>query len=499
MSKEQYAGQMKNKRVLGERLPLPGLLVVGQCLSACAILGTITYLGFVLRVDFATIGFIYLILVVATALFCGFWYASLVSLLAVACLDYFFVQPIFRFAISDPHNWVALIAFQSTALVIGRLSGKELRSSREAAAHRKEMEQLYELSRSFLLLDLHEPPGPQLVVLIHRIFSIRAVALFDANLARQDRMGDWDSHEDDVAKNCYMRGAPQDEPKTETTQRILEAGFGPVGALVVRGKLSALVVDALASLAAIAMDRHQSFEKEERAETASKSEQLRAAVMDALAHEFKTPLTGIVAASSGLLELGGLMGPQRDLAALIDDEAVRLNELCTRLLLTARLDAKQVGLVRDEVNLGELISEVLTSRPAQDVRDRLEVQVEDPAMTVNVDRALVALILTQYIDNARKYSTTGTPIAIAARTSHTEVVISVHNFGSTIQIEDRERIFDRFYRAENMKDSVPGTGIGLSVVRKAAEAHHGHVWVISDDKEGTTFFLSLPIGARRTH
>ena len=139
ISKEQDAGQMENKSVLGERHPLPGLLVVGQCLSACAILGAITYLGFILRVDIATIGFIYLILVVATALFCGFWYASLVSLLAVACLDYFFIQPIFRFAISDPHNWVALIAFQTTALVIGRLSGKELRSSREAAAHRKEM------------------------------------------------------------------------------------------------------------------------------------------------------------------------------------------------------------------------------------------------------------------------------------------------------------------------------------------------------------------------
>jgi len=485
--------------VLGERHPLPGLLVVGQFLSACAILAALTYFGFVLGADLATISFVYLLLVVTTALYCGFWYASLISILAVACLDYFFVQPIFRFAISDPHNWVALVAFQTTALVIGRLSGKELRSSREAAIHRKEMEQLYELSRSLLLLDLHEPPGPQLVILIHRIFSTRAVAMFDANMARQDRMGEWESHEESVAKDCYLRGAPHDDPKAEIAQRILKAAFGPVGALVVRGKLSTLVVDALGSLAAIAMDKHQSFEKEERAETASKSDQLRAAVMDALAHEFKTPLTGIVAASSGLLELGGLVGPQRDLAALIDDEAVRLNELCTRLLLTARLDAKQVGLERDEVSLSELVNEVLTSRPAQEVRDRLAVEVEDPAMTVNVDRALVAMILTQYIDNARKYSAPGTPIAIAARTSHTEVVISVHNFGSTIQIEDRERIFDRFYRAENLKDSVPGTGIGLSVVRKAAGAHHGHVWVISDGEEGTTFFLSLPIGARRTH
>jgi signal transduction histidine kinase len=107
------------------------------------------------------------------------------------------------------------------------------------------------------------------------------------------------------------------------------------------------------------------------------------------------------------------------------------------------------------------------------------------------------MILAQYIDNARKYSTPDTTISIAARKSHAEVIISVHNAGPTIRIEDRERVFDRFYRSTELKDSVPGTGIGLSVVRKAAEAHHGHVWVISDEREGTTFFLSLPTGNRR--
>jgi two-component system sensor histidine kinase KdpD len=107
------------------------------------------------------------------------------------------------------------------------------------------------------------------------------------------------------------------------------------------------------------------------------------------------------------------------------------------------------------------------------------------------------MILAQYIDNAQKYSIPGTPIEIEARRSHSDVLLSVHNYGSTIRIEDRERVFDRFYRSSDRKGAVPGTGIGLSVVKKAAEAHHGHVWVISDDREGTTFFLSLPMGARR--
>jgi len=267
--------------------------------------------------------------------------------------------------------------------------------------------------------------------------------------------------------------------------------------LVVRATLSPLIIDALAALAAIAMDRHQSFENEDRAEAAKRSEQLRAAVMDALAHEIKTPLTAVHTASSGLLELGGLTDSQAGMVALIDEQAVRLNDLCTRMLQTAKLDAKQFDLDLDEVNVREFISEVVADRQAEKGKNRIQFTVGDPALTMRVDRKLLGMILTQYIDNAKKYSLSGTPIEIDARKSHGEVLISVHNFGPSIRIEDRERIFDRFYRSPDVKDTVPGTGVGLSVVRKAAEAHHGHVWVISDDKEGTTFFLSLPDGIRR--
>jgi two-component system sensor histidine kinase KdpD len=445
-----------------------------------------------------TISSIYLLIVVAMASFCGFWQASLTSLMAVACLDFLFLPPVFHFDITDAQDWVALGTFEATALVVSRLSAREVRSAREAALHRTGMAKLYELSRHSLLLDLRQPPGPQLLVLIHRIFGARAGAMFDKSSERQDRLGDWALDEQNIALDCFLRNVGQDDVATETSQRILQAGFTPVGALVVRGKLSPLVVDALASLAAIAIDRHQSFEKEERADAAKRGEQLRAAVMDALGHEFKTPLTTVQTASSGLLELGGLTELQRELASLIDNEAVRLNELCTRLLLTAKLEAGQVSLQTGDVSVQELVLEVLASRAAQEVRDRIEVAIDDPALTVCVDRGLLAMILTQYIDNARKYSTPGTTIKISARMTHAEVLISVHNFGPPIRIEDRERIFDRFYRAMELKDSVPGTGIGLSVVKKAAEAHRGHVWVVSDEAAGTTFFLALPSGKRRS-
>jgi len=489
---------MANPVVSGSKRLPRRLRAVAQCLTAYAVLVLLTYFGFVLHINLLTIGLLYLLIVVAVASLSGFWQASLISFLAVACLDYFFLPPIFHFDIADPQDWVALATFEVTALAISRLHTRERRVAREVVIHRAGMEQLYELSRSTLLLDLHQPPGPQLAVLLHRIFDLRAVALYDTNLSYQYRMGDWETGEENLAKECYLRGTSEDDSGTQTWQRVLRAGPGPVGALVARGNLSPLVLDALTSLAAIAIDRYQWFEKEERAESAKTSEQLRAAVLDALAHELKTPLTAVQTASSGLLELGGLTEPQCNLVTLINGEAVRLNELCTRLLKAVKLDAKQVGLEADNVVILDLISEVLARYPVEQERNSIQVAVENPSLAVRADRELLAMILAQFIDNARKYSTAGTPIAIAARASQTEFLISVHNFGSTIRIEDRERIFERFYRSSDLKDAVPGTGIGLSVVRKAAEAHHGHVWVISDIKEGTTFFLSLPIDTRRT-
>lgn len=484
-------------QIMQIRTEIPRRLVaLSECLVAGLVLALLTCVGFFLQVNQLTISLLYLLVVVAVASLVGFWQASLASVLAVLLLDYFFEPPVFSFEVASPAIFVALATFEATALAISRLHAREMRVEREAAFQRAGMEQLYELSRSTLLLDLRQPSGQQLAILIHRIFNVSAVALYDANLGLQDRIGNWRAGEEDVAKECYLVNASRDDPASQTSERILQIGAGVVGALVIRGKLSPLVVDALAALAAIAMDRHKSFENEDRAEDAKKGEQLRAAVMDALAHELKTPLTAVQTASSGLLELGGLTDLQTEMVRLIDDETTRLNGLCTRLLKAAKLQPERLDLETTEVNVGELVSEVLAERASSGGRNELHAFVDDEALTVLADRGLLTTIVTQYIDNAQKYSTEGTPIEVSAHRSHGEVLISVHNLGPAIRIEDRERIFERFYRAEDLQGAVSGTGIGLSVVKKAAEAHHGHVWVISDEKEGTTFFLALPGGAR---
>jgi two-component system sensor histidine kinase KdpD len=483
-------GQICNQAVSKVKLWPPTALRVGQYVTAVLALAILTYAGLALHMNRTSIGCLYLLLIFALATGYGFWPASVLSVIAVGCLDYFFTPPVFHFNIVDVQDWVALGVFQFAAIVIGRLSAKELRSSKDAAARRAELAQLYEVSRHSLLLDLHREPGPQLVVLIQRAVGLEAVALYHAAIDRHDSVGEWKGGEEYVAKDCYFNGDSTDDPVTRCMHRILRSSKMPVGALVLRGAAGSMVTDALAALASMVIERYESFEKEELASNASKSEQLRASVMDALAHELKTPLSTARLANSGLGEVGSLSETQSDLVQLVDAELARMSELCSRLLMTAKLGAGQVGLNTESVNVKDAITEAVED--ANRTGKRIRIDVHDAALSVCAERSLLLMMLVQYIDNACKYSSPEREIVISAKQSFNEVLITVHNYGPVIRIEDRERIFDRFYRAPNGVNTVIGTGIGLSVVKKTAEAHHGHVWMVSDETEGTTFFLSLP-------
>ena len=104
----------------------------------------------------------------------------------------------------------------------------------------------------------------------------------------------------------------------------------------------------------------------------------------------------------------------------------------------------------------------------------------------------MVMLLTQYIDNACKYSIFGTAITIRVVHVNAEAIFSVHSYGPVIPIADRERIFDRYYRSSTNSNRAAGTGIGLSVAKRAAMIHGGYVWVTSEEDEGTTFFAAIP-------
>jgi two-component system sensor histidine kinase KdpD len=468
------------------------LQLLMQCAIGCAAIAAVTFVAYKLHVPLSTAGFIYLLIVVGVALAYGIWQATFISLVAVSCLNYFFIPPVLSFAVADERDWVALVSFQVCALLVSRLSSREQRMARDANYQRIQMKKLYELSRGILLFDLHTPPGPQLVQLIRRTFFADDVAIFDADLARLDHEGDWSIDEQQIAKTAYLTDRNEDDRDIRTTQRVIRLGSSPIGAMAIRGEVDPLIANAVASLAAIAFERYRSYEKEARAESAKQAEQLRVAVLDALAHAFKTPLTVICTASSGLQEMGTLDKTEAELAELINQEAVNLNQLCTRLLQTAKLEASSVTLRTEPVIISRLVDDVVSGLAATLKGHPIELSIQEQDTPLEGDRELLMMILTQYLDNAAKYSAPDTPIGVVVRESNSELLLSVRSRGSIIQMQDRERVFERFYRGSDAKQRVPGTGVGLSIVKKAAEAHQGHVWVISGEAEGTTFFLSMP-------
>src|ERR1700756_1855513 len=145
---------MEIPNILGGGRPKHHLQFIGESLAGCWIVALLGFSGYVLHFNSAPVGFLFFLFVVSEAILCGFWQATVVSLLACACLDYFFYPPVLVFSIVDPQDWVALGAFELSALVVSRVSSRERRSSLEASSQRTAMEQLYELSRSTLLINM---------------------------------------------------------------------------------------------------------------------------------------------------------------------------------------------------------------------------------------------------------------------------------------------------------------------------------------------------------
>jgi two-component system, OmpR family, sensor histidine kinase KdpD len=375
---------------------------------------------------------------------------------------------------------------------------RALRAARRASSSESEIRNLYEFTRRTLQMNLNEKPGPQLAAAIADLFALDAVAIFDADLEEVYQAGRWSIDPGEMAQNVYHFETSDNDPHTGIGRRVIRLGTVPVGSLVLRGELSPLTNNALAALIAVTFDRYRATASESRMEAEREAERMRATVLDSLAHAYKTPLTAIRAASSGLAEMGHLSPAQSELVALIDEQASLLNELTTRLLTTASLGGEVSGapalsLKLERVHAAALIADVVSaSERSKGAPIRIEV---DPGLSFLCDLRLVSMLLAQYLDNACKYSNSGSEITVRAERTNSEILLSVHSYGPVIPSQDRERIFDRYFRSSAASERAPGTGIGLSVAKRAAQAHGGSVWVSSDEREGTTFYASIPCPA----
>jgi two-component system sensor histidine kinase KdpD len=437
---------------------------------------------------------VYLFVTLAIADKASFAAASIVSIVATLALEYYFAPPLLSFRVDRPENWVALATFEGVSLMVSRLSHRARQHQLMLEEQSADQKALYEFSRDLLLLDWKQSPARQLCMLIRRSFRVEGVALWNAY---EDALSDYGTiPNDDTVKAVYFNERNYDDASRRTSYRVLYFGTRPVGALALyEHSLDALTVNSIASIAAMAIERTRSLALEMTVEAERQSEQLRSALLDGLAHAFKTPLTTITLSSSGLLSTDGLSGQQSGLISLINREATRLGDLTTRLLRASQLEPSRFALRENEIELRGLLQQVLDECALPLQSRPLDLSIAPEAAKIRCDPQMLALALVQIVDNAAKYAPQDSRVNIAITRHDSLTVMRVHNEGSYIPPPERQKVFTRFYRSPSVNHRASGTGLGLSIAMKAVQAHGGNISIESDVETGTTFVVSIPNGA----
>ena len=464
-------------------------------LSLAIVCGITAACSKVFSVNATTAGFSYLIGVLWIATVWGMIEAVLASVLATVCFNYFFLPPIGRFTIADPQNWVALLAFLATALVASHLSDRAKKQALDARQRQRETEQLYALSRAILLSDASRPLCLQVAQSIAQIFECDAVALYDAAGGELYRGGPEDLTDIETKlKQVVLQGTSLYESESGLRVAPVTLGGQPIGSLAARRmELPDGALQALLNLVAIALERVRAQEAATRAEVARQSEEFKSTLLDAIAHEFKTPLTSIKAASTSILADGQtLPAPLRELMAIIDEETDRLSLLVTEAARMAEIEAGSVRLEKRPAQVKELLDRVLEYFGRRLEGRSLAVRVSDKLPRITVDCELIILALRQLIDNGLKYSSPAAALEIAAEAGDRQVVILIRDKGPGIPKKDIERVFEKFYRRDSVRQRVPGSGLGLYIAREIARAHGGALTVESTPGEGAEFRMTLP-------
>jgi len=474
--------------------------LAGRVVAALGIVAALTFLSFRLApVNEITAGFLYLVAILLIATAGGLVESTLASIVAMLCFNYFFLPPIGTLTISDPRNWVALFAFLATSLTASQLSARAKRRTREAVERQNEIERLYSLSRALLLTEAARPIAKQIVEQVAQVFEFPAVALYDRGSGEIYRAGFDDLPAIDAElREAAVRSQLFRDENSALIVTPIRLGRQPMGSLAVRGaSLSDAALQSLVNLAAIWLERALSEEAVNRAEVARRSDELKSTLLDAIAHEFKTPLTSIKAVTSDLLSdsVSPLEQRQRELISIADEGADRLSTLVTQAIQLARIEGGKFQLNRGVHLPSSLISAALRQMKALTDGREITVSIAGELPLVSVDAELVQMVIAHLIDNALKYSPRGAPISVGAQVSGDLVVIDVTDRGAGITEEEQSRIFDKFYRGTKERN-LKGTGMGLAIAREIIRAHGQEIWVRSKPGEGSEFSFSLPLAPR---
>lgn len=466
---------------------------------AVALLATAaaTGLGFVIHpwLPIANISVGYLLAVMIVAMKSGLRAGILASAASFLAFNFFFTEPRFTFAITDTQNIVTVVFFLIAAFIISNMAARlrdQIRATRESA---RRTGNLYDFGRK---ISAAATQDDVLWAVVHHVSATihgKSLVLLPgeaglsiaAGYPPEDQIDDKSAGAADWAWShgkIAGRGSAT-LPAAQWLFLPLKTGRGPVGVLGVQMTEDAdlpspgqmRLLETLADQAAVAIERTTMVADIETARVATERERLRAALLSSLSHDLRTPLVSIMGAASSLIAYDDKLDAEgrRDLAQTIQDEAERLNRFVQNLLDMTRLGSGALKPRVDWVDLRDVVTAAVKRTERLARRHAIKVDIAPDTPLLCLDAVLMEQVIFNLLDNACKYAPPGSPVKVWAKRTADHIAIEVADQGPGIPPEDREKVFDMFYRVRAADTQEAGTGLGLAICRGIVEAHGGTI------------------------
>ena len=417
-----------------------------------------------------SLGVLYLLAVLPVAVLLGRAYAIGVAVASAGLFNFLFLPPLYTLRLSNGEHWFALLVYLVVGIVASDLAVRSRERATEAEQRGREEALLAQMATAFLQTESAtaelERFSPAIADVLH-------------------------------AESARVVLGPSKEPPPGESPLELTAGTRRLGTLYVReGADSSLAIrrrflPALASLVAVALDRERLAREAVEAEALRRSDTIKTAVLQAVSHDLRSPLTAIKVAAESLAN-PALALDEGDRAGLLETvqlEVNRLERVVGNLLDLSRLQAGVAEPNRELWALDELISQALEQLGA--AGDRVELGLPEDIPVVQVDAVQVERVLVNLLENSLKFSPGAEPVHVRVTTTRSEALVRVVDRGRGIPESELERVFEPFLGSP--ADERGGTGLGLAIARGFAEGNGGRLWAESRPGQGASFVLALPL------
>ncbi|MFN8447670.1 MAG: sensor histidine kinase KdpD [Anaerolineae bacterium] len=474
---------------------------------ACTVLASLMFPYFAP----ANVVMVFLVGIVIVAARFGRGPSILTSIISVIAFDLFFVPPHLTFAVSDTQYLITFAVMLLVGLTISSMTVR-IKEQAEAAREREQRtSSLYEMSRAFARTNDLDALAQTAVEHIVDTFHSRVALLLTGSDGQFTTYGSGNveqnltEHERNVARWVNDHGqvagrGTQTLPGSQGLYLPLNTAQGRMGVLgIFIDEADRLLspdqmhlLETYTNQIAVAIERARLSQETERAQVQVETERLRSSLLSSVSHDLRTPLAAITGAVSGLIQSEArLEPPQRELAQIAYEEAERLNRLLGNLLEMTRLESGGVHVDKQWQPLEEVVGSALERMNTALVDHPLQTRLPDDLPLVPIDSILIEQVLVNLLENAVKYTPSGTPIELSAHAEPGAVVVEVADRGVGIPAGDEERIFEKFYRSRPA--TTGGVGLGLTICRAIVEAHRGRIWVSNRPDGGAVFRFTLPL------